>query len=160
MTGLLIGLVLLIYCNFFWYYSVKSSPTSTFVFFWIVYGVNDVISCVNGYYSINDLSPNTSITFLYYEILVIGCSIIIVSPFYSSSLNFVYSPFTPLPDVRIKPDPFEGSNFVILSFSLNRYLNIYYIYGYSCFFLVMGFAYLPSLNLSFPILIVFISFNL
>lgn len=48
------------------------------------------MSWVNGYYSINDLSPSTNITFLYYFVFETGCSIIIVSPFSIYVLNFVY----------------------------------------------------------------------
>jgi hypothetical protein len=73
-----------------------------------------------------------------------------VSPFWISVLNFVYSPLTPFPDVKINPEPVLGSNVVILSFTLNRYWKIDSIYGYYYFLLVKGLAYLPSLNFSFP----------
>jgi hypothetical protein len=112
------------------------------------------MSLVKAYSSIRECSPNTNITLRYYGVRETGCSMMMVSPFSSSVLNLVCYPLTPLPEVRMSPDPATGLKMVTLSLSLNFYWKIDYISGSYCFFLVMGLACLPSLNLSLAIFIV------
>lgn len=107
------------------------------------------MSCVNGSSNINDFSPRTSITFRDSIVLDTGCSIMMVSPPSNYDLNLVSYPFTPFPEVKIKPDPLISGNTVILSFILNLYWNIDSISGYYYFFFEICLIPFPlSLNLS------------
>ena len=72
-----------------------------------------------------------------------------VSPPSNYDLNLVSYPFTPFPEVKIKPDPLISGNTVILSFILNLYWNIDSISGYYYFFFEICLIPFPlSLNLS------------